>query len=216
MKSRESSGSEEERVRKAVEQASALMNSLGSDPLHARQVTKLSLQLFDQLQKIHGFGEWERALLQVAALLHDVGLSVEKNRHHKHSARLIRDNLSKLPSLMDEEVELVAQVARYHRKADPTKRHRAFGALSSSERNVVCCLAALLRVADVLDRNHLQDVKGVQCQRSRGRIHIRLEGHLTAPPEETAFARKTELFNRIYGMPVEFSPPIRLQPNRLP
>lgn len=195
--------SENRRLEKAVAQASALMERLGWDPPHARQVAKLALRLFDQLAPLHGLGARERTLLHAAALLHDVGWTVRRARHHKHSARLIRANRAKLAALSSPEVERVALVARYHRKAEPSERHRAFEALPVPQRSVVGRLAALLRLADVLDRDHRQAVEGLQCEWNRGTVRIRLQGRLMLFPDASVLARKSRLFTRFYGMPVE-------------
>ena len=130
---------------------------------HARQVRRLALQLFDQLGPGLGAAATERRTLADAALLHDVGYHVNYSKHHKHSYHLIvhADLLGLTP---EEQVE-VANVARYHRGAVPKKKHEGFAALDAAGRARVRRLAALLRVADGLDRGHVGAVDRVRVRR---------------------------------------------------
>src|SRR5579872_7124278 len=119
---------------------------------HARQVTRLSLQLFDATQDLHHLDERARLLLERAAFLHNDGMMVEARRHHKHSYRLIKGKV--LPGFTDEERHEIACIARYHRRALPSTSHEEFAVLSRSARKRVSALSALLRVADALDYSH--------------------------------------------------------------
>lgn len=119
---------------------------------HARQVTRLSLQLFDATQDLHHLDERARLLLERGAFLHNTGMMIEARRHHKHSFRLIKG--TKLPGFTDEERHEIACIARYHRRALPSTSHEEFAVLSRSARKRVSALAALLRVADALDYSH--------------------------------------------------------------
>lgn len=119
---------------------------------HARQVQRLSGQLFTETLALHGLDEQALLLLERAALLHNTGMMIEARRHHKHSFRLIKE--TRLPDFTDEERYEVACIARYHRRALPSKNHEEFAALSRSARKRVSLLASLLRVADALDYHH--------------------------------------------------------------
>src|SRR5207302_1879157 len=130
---------------------------------HAEQVAQLSLSLFDQTRELHKLGEEERALLHAAAMLHDVGAFVSYNRHHKHGYYLLYH--ADLPGFTDRERELIATIARYHRRSSPKDRHEEFQRLTPQERIVVRRLAALLRVADGLDRGHRRHVRAVRVTR---------------------------------------------------
>lgn len=135
---------------------------------HARQVRYLSELLFDQLKPLHELPAEARMLLRVAATLHDVGDFVNLSGHHKHSYYLIRN--SEIVGLGARQLELIANVARYHRKAFPSvQKHEAFRALSESEREWVVKLAAILRVADAMDHEHrsvVDDLKIAVRQRT--------------------------------------------------
>jgi len=119
---------------------------------HARQVTRLALQLFDATEPLHHLKENAIRLLERAAFLHNTGMMIETRRHHKHSFRLIKD--TKLPDFTDEERYEIACIARYHRRAVPSMSHEEYASLSRSARQRVSTLAALLRIADALDYSH--------------------------------------------------------------
>lgn len=119
---------------------------------HARQVERLSVQLFEATQPLHQLDKLALRLLERAAFLHNTGMMIEARRHHKHSFRLI--NETKLPGFSDEERFEIACIARYHRRALPSTSHEEFAALSRQARQRVSILAALLRVADALDYSH--------------------------------------------------------------
>src|SRR4029453_14508255 len=108
-----------------------------------RQVTTLALSLFDQTASLHGLGPAARGLLEVAGLLHDVGYAISQSNHHKHSLYLIRN--ADLDGFGARERDLVANIARYHRKALPADRHAEYMALDDDDRTLVRRLAALFR-----------------------------------------------------------------------
>jgi len=123
-----------------------------SDRRHIEQVRILALSLFDQLAERLGADPEERAILESAALLHDVGQVVSYRKHHKHSYELIMH--AEGLHLPPRERQLVALVSRYHWKRGPRKKHQAFGALEPADQDVVRRLSGLLRIADGLDRGH--------------------------------------------------------------
>ena len=119
---------------------------------HARQVVRLSAQLFEATRALHQLDERALRLLERAAFLHNTGMMVEARRHHKHSYRLIKE--TKLPDFTEEERHEIACIARYHRRALPSTSHEEFAALSRAARKRVSALAALLRIADAFDYSH--------------------------------------------------------------
>jgi exopolyphosphatase/guanosine-5'-triphosphate,3'-diphosphate pyrophosphatase len=131
-----------------------LMEMCDDDPDHSLQVARLALQLHDSLAARLGLGDAERELLEAAALLSNVGLFISHSRHHKHSYYVIR-NSEHLTGFTDREIELIAQIARYHRKSAPSEeKHPEFAALHEHDRAVVRAASAMLRVAIGMDRNH--------------------------------------------------------------
>lgn len=146
--------------------AAAVGRRFGFDERHARQVARLSLQLFDQLASLHGLPASARGLLEGAALLHDVGHAVSPQRHHKHTFYLVQN--ADIAGFSDQERHLVALVARYHRRSPPDRGRPDLDGLSPAELRQVRRLVALLRVADALDRSHHQPVADLRAS-VRGR-----------------------------------------------
>jgi exopolyphosphatase/pppGpp-phosphohydrolase len=119
---------------------------------HARQVRRLSGELFDATQPLHHLDERARLLLERAAFLHNTGMMIETRRHHKHSFRLIKE--TNLPDFSDSERHEIACIARYHRRALPSKEHEEFALLSRAAKQRVSFLSSLLRIGDALDYSH--------------------------------------------------------------
>ena len=171
------------------------------DEAHGVHVSRLAEQIFDGLTELHELSPRDREILQAAAVLHDIGQQIGYQKHHKHSYYLISD--AELPGLSPEEVELVANVARYHRRASPSTDHDHYAALGKKDRKRVKRLAPLLRLADALDREHLQKVRIVGVRRvdeDEVVLHVEGEGDLTI--ELWALGRKARLFERIYDRKV--------------
>lgn len=168
---------------------------------HAEAVLELSRQLFDQTKELHGLGDRARVLLEAAALLHDVGVAVNNDGHHKHSQYLIES--SDLVGLTHEERHVVALIARFHRKAPPTRDHEEYMALRRRDRTVVERLAALLRLADALDRQHAQVVRGIDVHITADGVELRprladaTKTRLTL--EARAIAAKGAMFAQLFG-----------------
>ena len=139
---------------------------------HATQVARLSLSLFDATQPQHGLGAQEREWLEYAALLHDIGGQISYEGHHKHSQYLIRHG--GLRGFEPDEITIISLVARYHRQSTPKKSHEDFGKLSSSNRRIVRLLAAVLRLAEGLDRSHTQVVGAIEVSDASDGLLVRL------------------------------------------
>jgi exopolyphosphatase/guanosine-5'-triphosphate,3'-diphosphate pyrophosphatase len=159
------------------------MERCDDDPAHSLHVAHLAGRLFDETRKLHGLGDAERDSLQAAAMLANVGLLVSHSRHHLHSYYVIRN--SELLGFTDPEIELIAQVARYHRKSAPKTSHPAFGALSPDHQRIVRVLSGLLRVAIGLDRSQEGRVADVAVARRGRRVTV------TAIPAATRPARRS-------------------------
>ena len=170
----------------------------GLDEGHALQVTRLSLELFDQTMAVHRLGAPERTLLFSAAYLHDVGMCRGLRGHHKSSLDIIQ--AGDLSPLGGRERKLVAGIARYHRKAHPKPKHDHFASLASDEQDVVSRLASLLRVADALDRAHDGAVKAVDLEMSTRRVFIKAVAPRELRGEEEALRKKGRLFEELFGL----------------
>ncbi len=144
-----------------------LAAQMDEDPAHSEQVARLALQIFDATAERHGLGDDSREVLEAAALLANVGLFVSHAGHHKHSYYVIR-NSEMLTGFTDFEIELIALVARYHRKSAPRKKHPEFAALDRTDQQRVRVLAGILRVAVGLDRNHAARVQSATAREGTG------------------------------------------------
>jgi len=140
-----------------------LMKACDEDPVHSQHVAQLALELFDATAATHGRGSAARSLLEAGALLANVGLVISHGKHHKHSYYLIR-NSDRLVGFTDEEIEVVAQIARYHRKSGPKGSHSEWALLDDDDQRTVLVAAAVLRVAIGLDRSHHQAIHGVSAR----------------------------------------------------
>jgi exopolyphosphatase/guanosine-5'-triphosphate,3'-diphosphate pyrophosphatase len=172
---------------------------------HAQHVRDLAVKLFDDLEEYHGLPRRSRLYLAVAALLHDIGWFVGAQGHHKHAAYLI--NSSEILGLDDDERNIVAQIARYHRKSAPTLVHPPFKALSRTERNTVTKLAAILRLADALDRDLTQSVKSLSVELGDEDVQLTL-GLPTDKANNFALLnrsldQKTSLFEETFGARIQ-------------
>jgi exopolyphosphatase/guanosine-5'-triphosphate,3'-diphosphate pyrophosphatase len=166
------------------------------DEAHAVQVANLSLSLFDQLDDLHELITKDRRILLGAALLHDIGQFVSYRKHHKHSMYLILHG--ELSVYSPAEIKLVALVARYHRGADPKPEHELWGELKEDDRERVIKLAALLRVADSLDRQHLQQVTAVRAEVHDDVVALEVEAQGDLLLERWALERKGKLFEKAF------------------
>ncbi len=137
-------------------------NSYHEDLRHAEHITDLALELFDGLCELHGLDEEDRELFEAASLLHNVGIFISHSAHHRHSYYIIR-NSEHLTGFTEREIEIIAQVARYHRKSAPKLKHADFASLSRIDQDKVRWMAAMLRVAIGLDRSNRQVVTRVRA-----------------------------------------------------
>ena len=178
--------------------AMAILKKYEADPKHALRVSALAVSLFDQLKPMHGLGKRDRLLMELAGLLHEVGNFVGAAGHHRHAYYIIVQ--TPILGLSDEELLVVANVARYHRKAPPDLSHEGYRDLAEKDRQRVRVLAAILRVADALDHDHRQSVTAVQAK-SRGselRLKVKTRGDVTL--DEWSVGDKGDLFRDEFGL----------------
>jgi len=173
------------------------------DEEHANHVARLATQIFDGIAGESGLGSEERILLQAAALLHDVGVLVATPRHHKHTYYLVKE--CDVVGLTPLEKEIVALVARYHRKALPHTGHEAYAALGRKDRLRVKKLAGILRIADALDRRHAGFVQGLTATMDDRALRLELQTPDDDPDlslEQWAVDRKVALFQDVFARSV--------------
>jgi exopolyphosphatase/guanosine-5'-triphosphate,3'-diphosphate pyrophosphatase len=150
-------------ARQVLSSADALGQKYRYDRKHGLHVAALSTKIFDALRDEHGLSDRERLLLEVAAMLHDIGTFVSLRAHHKHTQYLI--SASQIFGLSATETNIVANIARYHRRGLPQKSHLSYVELDQQDRLIVNKLGAILRLANGLDAEHVQDVKDVRLSR---------------------------------------------------
>ena len=175
---------------------------LDPDPGHSHHVARLADELFTSLQPHFELGDTERQWLAFAARLHDIGFSISEKGHHKHGEYLIRN--ATLPGFWPEEVELLAQVVRFHRGKPPHHaKHEAFRALAPWHRQVVRKLAAILRGADALDRRRKQVVRHLALEVDDERLNLILDAAGEVDPEMDAFLDKGALLGTLLDRRIE-------------
>lgn len=192
----------EEFRKQVLASAAALGEKYHYDAPHARKVAELALRLFDELKKDHGLSERHRLLLEVAALLHDIGTYVNIRAHHKHSWYLL--SVSDIFGLSQDDLGMVSNVARYHRRALPSKSHLPYMALDRQARLDVLKLAAILRLANALDADHLQKVKDLRIvtEDDGWVVEVDAAGDLTM--ERLAALARADLVTEVFGRKVGF------------
>jgi exopolyphosphatase / guanosine-5'-triphosphate,3'-diphosphate pyrophosphatase len=191
-------GVESEMRAQVVASAVSLGRKFHYDEAHARHVADLSLAIYDGLVREHGLGSRERLLMEIAGLLHDIGTFIKTSGHHKHGEYIVVN--SEIFGLSRADLTIVSNVVRYHRKAPPASTHVNFIALPREDRVVVMKLAAIIRVADALDRGHDQRVRDATFERREERFVIRASGAADLSLERLSLADKGDMFEDVFGL----------------
>lgn len=173
------------------------------EPEHPMHVCALSRVLFVETQSLHGLRDGARALLEAAALLHDVGLREGAKGHHKRSYAWIMAH--ELPGFDEREQRVIANIARYHRKAHPGTHHGPFRALSPEDQETVRVLAGILRVADGLDRAHAQASRGIRAQIDGTVLLLHVAQEVESSTDIWGAMRKRLLLEEVLGVTMDFA-----------
>lgn len=199
------------RVHTARQQRLAFALELGriyqNDMKHAETVRQRAVYLFDKYARSHRLNAQTRILLEVAALLHDIGHFVNSEEHHKHSMYLIRS--TPLIGFDKRAQDIIACVARYHRKAPPKGDHEVYQELSKADQRIVCQLAALLRIADASDRGRGR-IKRFSIRSQRGSCIVSLQGTGELLLEQWSIRKKADLFETQFKRKVS----VEVRPSR--
>ena len=181
---------------------------------HGRAVARLAGRLFDQLCAPLELAPVDRFLLECAARLQDVGYVINYDQHHKHSYNLIRN--SRLPGIRAHDLEIIANVARYHRGAHPKRKHENLARLSPEDQRRVQRMAAILRLAGGLDRSRSQQVRDVRVRIEDGRVCLDVVADNEPLVDIWGAERRTELFERVFGLPlaIQWAVPADAAPER--
>ena len=182
---------------------SNLARRCNSDEEHTAHVTRLALRLFDEAQSLHDLGPDDREMLEFAAMVHDIGQHVSPRGHHRHAAYLV--DHAHLRGFEPSEVQFLATLTRHHRRGDPKPSEPRFAALSATDRARVRKLAALLRVADGLDRGRRGVVEDLTADVGADLVILRLQ--VRGDPELALWGarRRRDLFEQVFGREIEFA-----------
>ncbi|MFM7249864.1 MAG: HD domain-containing protein [Planctomycetaceae bacterium] len=177
----------------AIERLAA---ACSGEPEHGRAVAALAGRAWEQLAGPLGLDPADRPLLECAARLQDVGYVINYDKHHKHSYHLIRN--SRLPGIRPHDLEIIANVARYHRGAHPKKKHENLARLSPAEQRRVHCMAAVLRLVGGLDRSRSQQVRDVRIQVGEGAVTLDVVAAEDPQVDIWGAERRTDLFEKVF------------------
>ncbi len=177
--------------------ATALGRKFHIDEEHGLHVSELACSLFDQLEDEHGLSRHYRLLLEIAAVLHDIGSYIKFSGHHKHGQYIISN--SEIFGLHKDDIQIISNVVRYHRKSFPVSSHTSYISLSREDRLGVLKLAALLRIADALDRGHTQRVKDIKAEKREETLilHCSCLGDISS--ETLSLRSKAQMFEQVFG-----------------
>jgi len=180
---------------------SSLARRCSSDVAHCAHVSRLALELFDGTQALHRLGDADREVLEYAVMLHDVGQHVSRRGHHRHAAYLVEHG--NLRGFGPEEIAFLAALVRHHRRGDPKPAEARYAALDPADRTRLRRLAALLRVADGLDRGRRGAVGHVEVEVGPQLVILRLDAREDAELELWGARRRRDLFEREFDRELE-------------
>ncbi|RQD68891.1 MAG: HD domain-containing protein [Tindallia sp. MSAO_Bac2] len=179
-------------------QALNLLRKYHADEKHALDVEEKSNILFDALKRTHGMKDREKFLLQLACKMHDIGKFVNLNKHYEHSYTLIK--ASPILSLSEEELEIVANVSKYHSSRTPQKSHESYLRLKGKDRVTAAKLTAIIRLADAMDRSHRQKISQIKVKQQEKEMIISGNALEDTLLEEWTFEVKAEFFQEVFGI----------------
>ncbi len=165
---------------------------------HSNTVEAFSLKIFEKMKKIHGLGSREKLLLQVAAIVHDIGKFINMKDHYLYSYHIIKG--SDIVGLTQLETELVANIAKYHGMLLPNMAHESYSKLRTKDRMIVSKLTAILRVADSLSGSHEQKFDEIELKIEGVNLVIIYSTHKNTQLEHWAFEEKSLFFEDVFGM----------------
>jgi exopolyphosphatase / guanosine-5'-triphosphate,3'-diphosphate pyrophosphatase len=180
--------------------AMAIGRKYSFDEQHGQTVSRFAVQLFDETKQLHNLPVDYRLLLEVAALLHDIGGFVGMAEHHKHTLYLL--NVTPIVGLSAAQAAIVANTARYHRKSQPKPQHDGYRILPAKDRVVVSKLASLLRLADAMDNEHASKVTEFSVDYKKPRFVMRLKGDGDLLLEKWALLKKSQMFEDTFSVKV--------------
>lgn len=181
--------------------AEALGVRFGFEAEHGKHVSQLAMKLFDQLKSLHGLTVHDRVLVAAGALLHDIGYAIAPESHHKHSLYLILN--SELTGFTDLDRQIIANIARYHRRAFPKPSHPFFSSLSMEDQSRVWMLGAITRLADAMDRSHEGRIRNFKTSLRGDTLKLTIISSRKCDHELWAIDHKKDLFEEAFGVTVQ-------------
>ena len=188
---------DEPRLRSVME----LVNKYEWHEDHSTHVAKLATTLFDEFRESLGLTDVDRELLKYSAYMHDIGYFISHRKHHKHALYIIRH--SDLLGFKEIEIEMMANISRYHRRSTPKMRHKYFKKLPKPIRERIKKLSAILRVADGLDRSHYQNVRDVRVEKAGQKTKLFIITETDPQLEIWGAMRKRALLEEVLSSDVE-------------
>jgi exopolyphosphatase/guanosine-5'-triphosphate,3'-diphosphate pyrophosphatase len=187
-------------VSQIVNSALEVGRKFSFDESHALHVAEIASILFTALQNEHALNNRYKLLLKIASLLHDIGSYISVRSHHKHSHYLIQN--SELFGLNRKDIQIIALIARYHRRSTPKPIHAEYMSFDHESRLIIVKLAAILRVADALDRSNNHRIKEISCSKKKDTLLITIPDIEDISLEQLALQSKGTMFEDVYGMKV--------------
>ena len=175
-----------------------LAEKFGTTTNHYCRVEKFALKIFDKLKKLHGLSSKEKAYLQSAAILHDIGKIINSRSHYRYSYEMIRG--LDIVGLNLREIEMVAAISRYHSRLTPGRHDPVYNALAPGEQVLVSKLSAILRLADALDRSHIQKYDDIDVSMAEDRLVISITTDKNTELEQWSFGDKSQFFEEVFGL----------------
>jgi exopolyphosphatase/guanosine-5'-triphosphate,3'-diphosphate pyrophosphatase len=194
---------QEEFYSQIIASAANLGRKFHFDEAHSRYVARLCMVLFDALVKEHGMNRRQRMILETAAILHDIGTYIKASGHNRHGQYIISN--SEIFGLPRDELDIIANVIRYHRGEPPTHSDIEYISLQRGERMLVLKMASILRVADALDRGHSQQIKNLIVERRAETVALHAQGTYDLSLEHLGLEEKADLFQDVFGYKVILS-----------
>jgi exopolyphosphatase/guanosine-5'-triphosphate,3'-diphosphate pyrophosphatase len=193
-------GLQEEFFSQIIASAINLGRKFHYDEAHSKHVAGLCMVLFDALVKEHGMNRRQRMMLETAAILHDIGMYIKGSGHNRHGQYIVAN--SEIFGLHRDELDIIANVIRYHRADPPSQSDIEYVTLQREERILVLKMASILRVADALDRGHSQQIKNITVERRPETVALRTQGVYDLSPELMGMEEKAGLFQDVFGLKV--------------
>ncbi len=173
---------------------------------HGRQVAKIALGIFDGLIPLHALGKKERLWLKAGSILHDIGWQAGGKHHKEAMSIIINSPLLKLPR---RERIMIGLIARYHRRALPSNKHQYYKSLSKDKKKTIQKLAAIVRIADGLDRAHESLVRSLECKILKSKVMLRINSGcrqgLACRSSKLAAKKKSDLFRKVFRRDIVIS-----------